>query len=79
MKDWDDTEVHRTHCCVGYCKYCEDDCPVATGKILPAYKCEDCTCLAMNPGAEAKAQEWWNGLSDAAKAQVYLQHTTWYN
>lgn len=63
--------VHSTHCCVYSCKY-GDDCPVATGKILPKYKCEFCTCIEMNPGVDTQADAWWNSLSPAQKAQVYL-------
>jgi len=71
----DDNLVHVTHCCVYSCKYCDDDCPVATGKVLPRYKCEDCTCLAMNPGADVKADGWWSKLTAAQKANLYLYNT----
>lgn len=65
--------VHVTHCCSGHCKYGEvDTCPVATDKIAPAYKCEDCTCLEMNPGADKEAENWWNSLTPEQKTQVYL-------
>lgn len=34
---------HTTHCCIIHgCKYCEEDCPVATGKVQQEYSCEDC-------------------------------------
>lgn len=33
--------VHVTHCCTSSCKYMDDDCPVATGQVLPKYRCED--------------------------------------
>ena len=43
--------VHRTHCCrIHGCKYGDEDCPVATGKILQAYACEEC--------AEALWDDW---------------------
>ena len=32
-----------THCCIIHgCKYCEEDCPVANGKVQQEYSCEDC-------------------------------------
>jgi hypothetical protein len=35
--------VHVTHCCDKCgCRYGDEDCPVATGKLKPAYKCVDC-------------------------------------
>ena len=69
-EDWG---VHLTHCCPGHCKYGEVDvCPVATLKADPIYKCEDCTCLAMNPEAANDANKWWAALSDADKASVFL-------
>ncbi len=71
---FDDYMVHVTHCCVSACKYLDDDCPVATRKVLPQYRCEDCTCLEMNPGADAKAEKWWASLSPSAKATLYLQN-----
>lgn len=75
----DFTEVHRTHCCPGHCKYGDSDCPVANGQILPAYKCEDCTCLEMNPGAEVKAVAWWDKLSTHQQIEVYLRYGSYYN
>jgi hypothetical protein len=39
----DDSEVHRTHCCVHHgCKYNQDDCDVVLGKVKQAYSCESC-------------------------------------
>lgn len=39
----DFTGVHQTHCCIIHgCKYCDRDCPVATGKVIQSYNCEDC-------------------------------------
>ena len=74
-KPWD-WGVHLTHCCVRRCKYGQDeDCPVASGKTLPQYPCEDCTCLEMNPQAPEKAQKWWEGLSDREKTAIFLDHT----
>lgn len=36
--------AHVAHCCAGIhgCKYLDDDCPVANGRLPPAYKCQDC-------------------------------------
>jgi len=36
--------VHIAHCCAGAhgCKYWDEDCPVATGRMAPSYKCHDC-------------------------------------
>jgi hypothetical protein len=71
--------VHLTHCCVRGCKYGQDEnCPVASGKTLPQYPCEDCTCLEMNPDAPEKAQAWWNALSDREKAEIFLDCTRRY-
>lgn len=68
--------VHKTHCCPGHCKYGEVDiCPVAQHMTLPEYKCEFCTCSAMNPGALEKAEAWWKGLSDSMKTYLYLDTT----
>lgn len=46
-KDPNNCEGHRccpSHCCSNSmsCKYCYDDCPVATGKIPGEFKCEYC-------------------------------------
>ena len=79
MSTWDDSEVHRTHCCTKSCKYLESDCPVATGKILPAYQCEDCTCAEMNPAAFFQMEAWWQSLSDNQKVEVYLREKQVYN
>lgn len=68
----DSLGVHLTHCCVFSCKYGDEDCPVATGKYRPTYKCEDCSCLAMNVGSDKLAEEWWANLSPAQKARIYL-------
>lgn len=68
--------VHVTHCCIYGCKYGDDDCPVAAGKVLPQYKCEDCHCLAMNPGADVKAEDWWNSLTPEQKTSVYFCNRT---
>jgi 8-oxo-dGTP diphosphatase len=39
LKDWG---VHVTHCCAVHgCKYGEDDCPVALGKVAQKYACMD--------------------------------------
>lgn len=67
--------VHVTHCCPDHCKYGDDEvCPVALRAVEPQYRCEDCTCLEMNPGAEVKANAWWAGLSDSQKTRLYLQN-----
>jgi len=35
--------VHAAHCCKWHgCKYGDDDCPVATGKVRQEYLCEQC-------------------------------------
>jgi len=35
--------THITHCCVVHgCKYGDDDCPVANGKMQQTYPCESC-------------------------------------
>lgn len=36
--------VHIAHCCavVHGCKYGDEDCPVATGRMAPSDKCHDC-------------------------------------
>lgn len=69
-----DDGVHITHCCVRYCAYGENEtCPVATGRVEPQYQCENCTCLQMNPGADVKAEAWWQGLSKERKAELYLE------
>lgn len=44
----DDFGYHFTHCCVYSCKYGDDRCPIAHDKVLPKYRCEDCTCLQVN-------------------------------
>lgn len=69
--------VHVTHCCTSSCKYMDDDCPVATGQVLPKYRCEDCTCFKMNPEKLPDALSWWAALSDAQKVQVFLQQSQW--
>lgn len=68
----DDHMVHVNHCCTLGCKYGDDDCPIASGKVLPQYRCEECVCLDMNPGADVKADEWWSNLTPAQKAMLYL-------
>jgi hypothetical protein len=71
-RDWG---VHVTHCCSSGCVYCDDDCPVATGKITPSYACEDCDCLEMTPGADVDADNWWNSLSGEQKVKIYLRNS----
>jgi hypothetical protein len=51
------SDVHTTHCCTRGCKYGDDNCPVANGKVLPEFPCWDCNCDAMNPSARQKAIE----------------------
>lgn len=42
-------------------------CPVVTGHAAPLYKCEDYVCLKMNPGADVKAEIWWEDFSSRTK------------
>ena len=65
--------VHLAHCCVNSCKYLDFDCPVLTGKSLPKYRCENCTCIQMNPDALEKAKVWWEEQSDETKVRLYLE------
>jgi hypothetical protein len=66
--------VHLTHCCPGHCKYGEvDSCPVAQKQVLPTYRCEDCTCLEMNPEALPLAEAWLKSLTAAQKVRLYLR------
>lgn len=73
----DNYGVHVTHCCVSHCKYGAEDCPVANGEILPEYKCEDCTCIQMNPEAEKLSEVWWASLPAEEKVHLYLGNKLW--
>jgi hypothetical protein len=70
----DNYGVHVTHCCTSSCKYGDEDCPVASGEVLPEYKCEMCTCLQMNPGSDQRAEAWWASMTPGQKAYVYLSN-----
>lgn len=66
-------EVHEHHCCKKWCKYSDEDCPVVSGETIGLYQCEDCDCLEFNPFAAVEAEDWWNNLSPAMKASIYLR------
>ena len=35
--------VHTSHCCAKHgCKYCDEACPVETGRLQQEHPCEDC-------------------------------------
>lgn len=70
----DSDAIHIRHCCVSYCKYGDDDCPVANGQSLPLYKCEFCTCIQMNPEAPKEADAWWAELGDEQKAHIFISN-----
>lgn len=73
--------VHLLKCCVYACKYDDADCPVASRRSLPFYKCERCTCIEMNsslladPKSLLEALLWWNSLSASDRVRVYFEQT----
>lgn len=65
-------KVHLTHCCVRSCKYGDEDCPVVNG-VLPAYRCEDCTCAKMNAQHQQSADKWIASLSATERLELFLR------
>lgn len=44
------TLTHVGHCTDNHCKYGDEDCPVATGKVLPVFRHDDDWELELIPG-----------------------------
>ena len=49
--------VHEAHCCLKHgCKYGDDDCPVADGRVKQMYPCETCEWDTCQDCAEKDAE-----------------------
>jgi len=61
--DYDDTEVHNTHCCHRCgCKYGDENCPVANGKVSGIARSE---CDYCEHDSDIDAEEYIKSLRES--------------
>lgn len=66
--------VHITHCCALHgCKYGDEDCPVATGKVGQEYSCEDCEGEVLTPKCDVTPITFEVSLQDGFNITMGLK------